>query len=187
MKKLGVFGGSFNPIHLGHIILAGDIAEEFNLEKILFIPAYTPPLKSENELLPYEMRYKMVESAIADYSNFDISDIEKRLPQPSYTINTLRALRDKFPAMEFHLIIGSDQAAQFGQWKEYDKIEKIAKIVVMSRNKAKIKNINMIFYNKRRIDISSTEIRRRIKNNLPFRRFLPETVYKIIKNEKLFG
>lgn len=187
MKRIGIFGGSFNPIHLGHIILAGDIAEKFNLEKILFIPAYTPPLKSESELLPYKLRYKMVESAIKDYNVFDISNIEKRLPVPSYTINTLRELKKEFPDAKFYLIIGSDQAAQFKEWKEYDKIAETTEIIVMSRNETRMKNSNMILYDRRIIDISSTEIRRRIKNNLSYRRFLPETVYRIIENEKLYG
>ncbi len=186
MKKIGIFGGSFNPIHIGHIILANDILEYYGLDKIIFIPAYEPPLKDTTDLIPYEARYKMIEAAIEPYADLEISDIEKSLPKPSFTINTLKKMSELLPHASLYLIIGADQAEQFNLWKDGNKIMQIAKIIVMARNDKVISNEKMLSFNKRQIDISSTEIRERIKTNLSYRQFLPFKVYQIIKNEKLY-
>ena len=185
-NKIGVFGGSFNPIHVGHIILANDVLEEFKLDKILFVPAFEPPLKSPENLVDYELRYKMVSEAIKNFPRLIVSDIESKLPKPSYTINTLNALRTINNDWDLYLIVGADQADQFDKWKNIEEIVEISHIIIMNRRDIPLNDKYLTLYQKRQIDISSTEIRNRIKNNMTYKQFLPESVSNIIQDEKLY-
>ena len=120
--KIGLFFGSFNPIHIGHMIIANVMAENTDLNKVWFVVSPQNPLKPSKGLLHEFDRYDMVKAAIADNYKFDVSDIEFHLPKPSYTILTLTHLREKHPGQEFKLILGEDNLENFTKWKNHDQI-----------------------------------------------------------------
>ena len=114
MKKIGIFSGSFNPIHIGHLALANWLCEYVDLDEIWFLVTPQSPLKEKIELIDYDLRFSMVKKAIVGYPKFMVSDFECSLPLPSYTIDTLRALRKTYPDYLFHLIIGADSWVNIG-------------------------------------------------------------------------
>jgi nicotinate-nucleotide adenylyltransferase len=128
--KIGLFFGSFNPIHVGHLIIANTMATSTDLQQVWFIVSPQNPFKKNNSLLHEFDRYTMVERAIADNHRLKVSDVEFNLPKPSYTIDTLTILADKFPEHEFVLIMGEDNLVQFANWKNFEKILEFYKIYV---------------------------------------------------------
>src|SRR5688572_11589920 len=120
--KIGLYFGSFNPIHIGHLIIANTMAENTDLEKVWFIVSPQNPFKKQADLLHEFDRYDMVKLAIADNTMLEVSDVEFSLPKPSYTIDTLYFLREKYPQHQFVLIIGEDNLSNFPKWKNYQTI-----------------------------------------------------------------
>lgn len=134
MPRIGVFGGSFNPIHLGHLLLAEDILEILPLDRILFVPAAAPPHKPARGLAPARDRYAMTELAIGGNPRFAISDLELRRPGPSYTVDTLEALRREAGAgATLFLLIGSETFLDLLSWKEPQRLAQLARLVVIPR------------------------------------------------------
>lgn len=134
MSRVGVFGGSFNPIHLGHLLLADEILELLQLDQILFVPASQPPHKPARGLAPARDRYAMTELAIRGHPRFVISDLELRRPGPSYTVDTLEALRQAGgPGAAFSLIIGSETFLDLLSWRDPQRIARLARLVVIPR------------------------------------------------------
>ncbi len=134
MPRVGVLGGSFNPIHLGHLVLAEDILELLRLDRILFVPASAPPHKPARGLATARDRYAMTELAIRGNPRFAISDLELRRPGPSYTVDTLEALRrEAGPDTEFYLLIGSETFLDFLSWREPYRVAQLARLVVIPR------------------------------------------------------
>ncbi len=134
MSRVGVFGGSFNPIHLGHLLLADEILELLQLDQILFVPASQPPHKPARGLAPARDRYAMTELAIRGHPRFAISDLELRRPGPSYTVDTLEALRQAGgPGAAFSLIIGSETFLDLLSWRDPQRIARLARLVVIPR------------------------------------------------------
>jgi nicotinate-nucleotide adenylyltransferase len=125
-----VFGGSFNPIHFGHLLVADDIAETLALDRVLFVPAATPPHKPAAELAPAAHRFEMARLAIAEHPRFEVSDVELRRSGPSYTVDTLEALR---PRGDLHLIIGSETFLDLLSWREPRRVAGLARLVVVPR------------------------------------------------------
>ena len=170
IQKIGLFGGSFDPIHLGHIITAQIVFEARKLDKIIFMPCYFSPHKTDAKYAPPIHRLNMVMLAIKKYEHFSVSDFEISRNQISYTIDTINELRKKYSDIE--LIIGQDNLDVFDKWHKPDEIISKAKLVVLRRNfikKNSFKNKyyeSAIFVDTPIIDISSTEIKNRIKNNL---------------------
>lgn len=196
---LGIFGGSFNPIHMGHLILAEHIREELKLDKIIFIPAGNPPHKNIGNLELAHHRYNMVELAIENNPFFSISDIELKREGISYTSDTLAGIKEQYPDEELFFILGSDSIIQFPSWHRIDKIFELAGIVVAKRpnvpqaeldNKVneftEKYNARIIFSKAPYIEISSSEIRNRIKQGLSVRYMVPETVDEYIHNNNLY-
>jgi nicotinate-nucleotide adenylyltransferase len=190
METIGILGGSFDPIHIGHLITAQVILEKRNLSKIIFVPCYISPHKiKKGASLPYH-RLKMAKLAIKNMPYFEVSDIELKKEEISFTIDTLREMKNKYENIE--LIIGFDNILKFDKWKNPDEIFDIAKVIVMNR---KVEN-NIFEKNKYYdlsslvdtpiIEISSTKIRERIKNNLPVDFYLPEKVKQYIYKNKLY-
>lgn len=132
--KTGIFGGTFDPIHTGHLELAHKALERFGLGRVLFIPARHPPHKQANSpIAPAPFRYRMVEMAIQDEPRFEISDVEFNRPEISYTVDTLRELRRKYPEDELYLIVGADSVKEMPTWREPEEIERLAKLIAARR------------------------------------------------------
>jgi nicotinate-nucleotide adenylyltransferase len=190
MRAVGIMGGTFDPIHLGHLITAQAVLEKRNLEKIIFIPAFISPFKTNNQILDSTHRLKMIQIAIEDIPYFDFSDMEIRRESISYTIDTIRELKKIYNNLE--LIIGFDNIIDFNKWKEPDSILELAKVVVLRREtsiepKKKDKYYNAAhFVETPIIEISSSEIRDRISQNLPTNFLVPEKVNKYIFRNNLY-
>lgn len=131
--KLGLFGGTFNPIHLAHLRIAEEAREAAGLDQVLFIPAADPPHKPLAGDVAFVLRYQMVEQAIADHSGFGISDIEARRGGKSYTVETLTQLRQERPEDHLHFIIGSDSYLELGFWHRYQELFSLASLIVVER------------------------------------------------------
>ncbi len=188
--KTGIFSGSFNPIHIGHLALANYLIEYEGLDELWFIVTPQNPLKPKCMLLDDKTRIEMVKLAIEDYPRFRINDIESRLPQPNYTVRTLEALSGEYTDREFHLIIGADNWEIFDKWAEYEKIKNNYNIIVYPRlghniviadSETRVKATNAPL-----IEVSSTFIRQSVAQNKDVRFFTPASVYKYISDNKLY-
>jgi|SRR6478609_4205046 len=185
MQKIGLFFGSFNPIHIGHLIVANVMAETTDFDKVWFIVSPQNPLKLSKGLLHEFDRYDMVQAAVADNYKLQVSDIEFNLPKPSYTINTLAHLTEKYPDRKFSLIIGEDNLESFPRWKNHQQIVDHYGLYVYPRphvSESQLKshpNVKMV--DAPLLDISATFIRNCIKNNKSIRYLVPEPVENMIK------
>ena len=184
--KIGLFFGTFNPIHVGHLIIANHLAEHSNLDQVWFVVTPHSPFKKKNTLLEDNHRYQMVDRATEDYSNLHVNDIEFKLPQPNYTINTLTHLEEKYPDYEFCLIMGEDNLKSFHKWKNYELILEQNEIYMYPR--ISNGNIETRFKDHKSIihvdapimELSSTFIRNAIKEGKDVRPMLPENVWKYL-------
>jgi nicotinate-nucleotide adenylyltransferase len=189
MSRVGIYGGNFDPVHNGHLITAMKVREERNLDRIIFIPAHISPFKTEGQSALPHHRINMLKLAINAIPFFGLSDIEIQTGGISYTIDTLRKLKNDF---DMELIIGFDNLAAFTSWKDPDEILKIAKIIVLNRNvNETTKSTNRffehaVFSETPLIEISSTEIRNRVRNDMPIDFLVPEDVKKYIIVNKLY-
>ena len=183
-KKTGLYFGSFNPIHIGHLAIANYMLEFTDLDEVCFVVSPQNPLKSKNTLLPNHHRYAMVVRAVEDYYRFQVSNIEFSLPQPSYTINTLLALGEKYPEKEFVLILGSDNLDTFHKWKNYEVILQYYRLYVYPRpghDGGKFRQHPSVHWvNAPLMEISSSFIRSAIQHKKDIRFFLPEKVFKYL-------
>ncbi len=184
--KVGLFFGTFNPIHIGHLTIANHIAEYSDLDQVWFVVTPHSPFKKKNSLLDDHQRLEMVYQAVKDYPKLRQSDIEFNLPQPNYTINTLVHLEEKFPDHEFALIMGEDNLKSFHKWKNYQLILKLHDIYVYPRisegkvetqfdEHSKIHHVNSPI-----MELSSTFIRKSIKEGKNVRPMLPENVWEYL-------
>ena len=180
--KIGLFFGSFNPVHCGHMILAGYMSEFTDLEQVWFIVSPHNPLKVKDSLLQDYHRMSLVKIAIGDNRKLKASDIEFKLPRPSFTINTLTYLFEKFPKNQFVLILGSDNLESFHKWKNYTEILEQVELYIYPRkgsdggeliNHQKVKTISAPL-----MEISSSFIRDSIKNKKDVRYMMPEKVWE---------
>ena len=186
--KIGLFFGSFNPIHIGHKFIASYIAEFTNLDKVMFIVSPQSPLKEKKTLLNQYHRLQIIRAEIEDNSDLEVSDIEFSMPQPSYTIDTLVWLEEKYPKHEFSLIIGSDNLSTFNKWKNYKEILENYIIYVYKRKqddssvkKDFEKHKNVFFINDvPTIEISASFIRKAIKAGKDVSYMIPEKAWKYI-------
>ncbi len=188
IEKVGVFGGLFDPPHIGHLIIAQSVLEEFKLDKIIFVPAGNPPHK--HKFSPYDTRYKMTELAIMGNQKFSISDIEKEIPGKTYTIGVLKNLKQQIKGM-IYLIIGCDQWEEINTWKTPEELFKCCKIIVMPRSRHSIRKVGrlckkILISHAPLIDISSTEIRKKVKHNCSIQYLVPNEVSKYIKRKRLY-
>jgi len=190
MSKVGIFGGTFDPIHMGHLITAQSVKELRNLEKIIFIPAFISPHKSDAKTSSPSDRLNMIKLAVEGIPFFDYSDIEVKKGGVSYSIDTLRELKKQYTELEF--IIGYDNIFTFHTWKEPDEILKLAKIIVLKRRSSHPPQFEdkyyhqAIFVETRGIEISATDIRERVKNGLPINFLVPPDVMEYIYKQKLY-
>ena len=192
MKSIGLFFGSFNPIHLGHTQLAEYIFEYSGVDEIWYIVSPRNPLKEQSELIDEHLRLRMIEMATEDKDYLKVSDIEFDMPKPSYTINTLHALSEKYPEDNFILLIGSDNMQIFDKWKDYQTILEEYSILVYPRKDFDYEPFEEIYPDMQILEeapffeISSTEIRELIKNNQDASQWLHPDVYQFIKENNLY-
>jgi nicotinate-nucleotide adenylyltransferase len=184
--KIGLYFGTFNPIHVGHLTIANHMAEYSDLDQVWFVVTPHSPFKKKSSLLDNHHRYQMVDRAVEDYPNLRASDIEFNLPQPNYTINTLVYLEEKYPDYEFALIMGEDNLKSFHKWKNYEGILERHHIYVYPRisegqrethfdNHPKIHKVEAPI-----MELSSTFIRNAIKEGKNIRPMLPEHVWSYL-------
>lgn len=190
MSNIGIFGGTFDPIHNGHLITAQSVKEIRNLEKIIFIPAFISPHKQDADPSRAKHRLNMLELALEDIPFFECSDFEIKQHTISYTIDTLREFKKYYDKID--LIIGYDNIFQFHTWKEPDEILKLANVVVLKRKSSHpldfvdkyVEAAN--FVQTRGIEISATDIRNRVHNGLPIYYLVPEKVLDYIFKNNLY-
>ncbi len=192
LKKIGIYGGTFDPIHIGHLIIAEFFVQQFNLDKCYFVPNKKSPFKTNSELFfTDEERIKMIELSIGDNPNFSLDLFEINNQEISYTINTINYFNQKFPNSELFLLIGWDQAVSFDKWQESQKIKQLSKIVVARRNKQQNEvkqtdniDTDFILLGNPILDISSTMIRIMITNKKSIRYLVSDRVWNFIKQKK---
>lgn len=191
MKKVAIFGGSFNPIHVGHLITAQYVREICALDKIIFIPCYISPHKTDFKPVESDLRLEMVKLAIAHNPHFGVSNFELKKGGVSYTIDTIRHLQKKYDKID--LIIGYDNLLVFDKWKNPDELVKLVNLIVLKRNTDKRKYLKKNKYfqfaniiNSPVVDISSSEIRTRIKEGKSIDYLVSEPVKKYIVSHKLY-
>lgn len=183
--KAGLFFGSFNPIHVGHMVIANHMLAYTDLDQIWFVVSPHNPLKEKNSLLHERQRFHMVTLAIGDNNKMKASNIEFKLPQPSYTINTLTYLKEKYPETDFALIMGSDNLESFHKWKNHQEILKQYEIYVYPRpgktNEELLKHKHVKLTDAPLMEVSSTAIRKAVKEKKDVRYFLPPAVWEYLK------
>ena len=185
MKKTGLLFGSFNPIHVGHLMIAGYMYEFSDLDELWFVVSPLNPLKEKKTLLPDHHRLEMVNLAVEDDTRFRSSNIEFRLPKPSYTIHTLTYLQDKYPDREFVIISGTDIFPTFHKWKNWEQLLEFYKFYVYPRHDSQdhelTRHPSVKVFDAPMVEISASFIRQAIREGKNMSYFLPDKTYKYIK------
>lgn len=197
--KIGIMGGTFNPIHYGHLVLSEYVLDALNLDYVIFIPTGNPPHKEESDIIDAEDRLKMVELAVETNSKFKVSSMEINRPYKSYTIDTIKELKQLYEDDELYFILGADSLLTLKYWKDSDKIIELINIVVVDRRKFNFKEVdeeivrlnNLNNGNIQRIEfpfieISSTFIRDRIIKDKSIKYLVPDKVKDYIYEKNLY-
>lgn len=186
--KVGLYFGSFNPIHNGHLIIASHIIENTDIDKIWFVVSPQNPLKPSPTLLNEYDRLHLVNLSIENDNRFKTSDVEFKMPKPSYTIDTLTHLTEKYSQHQFTVIMGSDSYSNLHNWKNYELLVKNYSIIVYTRPKFEIQEnkYGATILDAPLLDISSTFIRNSIKANKSIRYLVRESVYEELKNNQYY-
>jgi nicotinate-nucleotide adenylyltransferase len=187
--EIGLYFGSFNPVHVGHLIIASYARQTTTLQQVWMVVSPQNPLKPSSTLLNEYHRLALVNLAIDDDKTLKSSDVEFHLPKPSYTVHTLAYLTEKYPQHQFSIIMGSDSFTNLPKWKNYQTILKNHKIYVFNRPGYEITDLlggNVAFINAPLLEISATEIRKMVKNNLSIRYLVPEKVAKEIADNRYY-
>lgn len=183
-RKIGLYGGSFDPIHHGHLILARTAREELGLDRVVFVPAGISPHKLSRPPAPAATRCEMVAAAIAGEEGFDWSDCEVRRAGPSFAIDTVREFREREHGSEIFYFIGEDNLPALDTWKDIEVLKTLCRFVVLARGIEEADGGFPVI--QRVIDISSTDIRNRVASGLPVRYLLPDLVCDILTRERLY-
>jgi nicotinate-nucleotide adenylyltransferase len=191
-RKIGVLGGTFDPIHVGHLVLAEQVREKFQLERVIFIPCASPPHKTEQRLSPANDRFEMTKLALEGNLYFFVSDIELKREGLSYTVETLRELKELYKDSEIYFLTGSDVLNEITTWKDPEEIYKLAKIVIGIRpgfDKFDAENHfakKSIIVDITGVDISSTQIREKVSKSESIKYLVPSKVEEYIKSRNLY-
>lgn len=184
----GILGGSFDPVHHGHLIAADRAAEALGLDVVVFVPCARQPLKSQDPAANAEQRLAMLRLATAGYARFRIDGLELERPAPSYTVDTLRVLRARWPDERLVLILGADAAAGLARWRAADEVARLAEIAALTRPGAP--DVSSAFVKHLvatpAIEISASDIRARCLTGKSIRYLVPETVEKYIAKHQLY-
>jgi nicotinate-nucleotide adenylyltransferase len=185
--RLGIFGGTFDPPHTGHLVVAQEVHFRLGLDRVLWVPAAVPPHKRDHRITPGAVRLEMVRAAIAGDDRFEASDLELRRGGVSYTVDTLRELRQARPDDELFLIVGADQLTELDSWREPGEIRRLAKLVAFGRegeDPGEVAGVKVVPVP--RMDVSSTEVRRRIGAGEPVRYLVPAAVEAVVREARLY-
>jgi nicotinate-nucleotide adenylyltransferase len=190
--RIGVFGGTFDPPHIGHLIVAQDVADALELHQVLWVPAGTQPHKDSADVTPAADRLDLVNAATKGDDRFAVDDQEVQRLGPSYTVDTLRALHRAQPTAQLHLIVGADQFAEFDTWREPEEIGKLAVVAVMDRDGRRTTrgtreaSVTSELVTVTRVDISSTAVRARVRSGRSVAYLVPDAVRRIIEDKRLY-
>jgi nicotinate-nucleotide adenylyltransferase len=184
MLRLGLYGGSFDPIHYGHLILARQALEDLSLDRVIFIPAAESPFKLNHSSAPAADRLAMVQLAVEGEPAFAVDPLEIGRQAPSYTIDTARTYRAQHPGETLFFLVGEDHVAALPKWNEFAELDQLVQFAILSRSDLPLKVDYPVV--RRRFDLSSTEIRNRVANDLPISYLVPEKVLHYIQERKLY-
>ena len=190
--KLGILGGTFDPPHIGHLVIAQEALHQLGLDRLLVIPAAVPPHKRDRQITEGDVRLEMARAAFGEIKGVEVSDLELKRDGPSYTVDTLRALRERHPDAELVLLVGADQVRELDTWKEGAEVRRLATLGVFRRageapdlpggpDGGRVVELEIP-----RLDVSSTEIRRRVGAGEPVRWLVPDGVLGIVQREGLY-
>ncbi len=195
-KKTGLFGGTFNPPHIGHLLIAKNITEEFNLDKIIFIPANIPPHKQSEHIIDAKHRMNMVKLLIESEPDFIVSDFEIKKADISYTIDTIKYFKSELADEELYFIVGSDNFFYIETWKDYKNLINIINFILYTRRNftkdkilekhRKIINEKIFWAKSQMLDISASEIRIKIRNGENCKEDVGEKVWEYIVKNNLY-
>jgi nicotinate-nucleotide adenylyltransferase len=188
--KLGIYGGSFDPVHLGHLLVAQAAIEELALDRIFFVPAAQSPFKPDQKPASDAARLQLLRLALAGKTNCEVDDQEIRRGGVSYTVDTMRDYTKKFPTAKLFYLIGADNAAKLNEWREANELAKLAEFVAIPRP-GDAKPVFPAPYRGRTLrgfpfSVSSSEIRARVKANLPIENLVPAAVAEAIRHAKIY-
>lgn len=189
--RLGIFGGSFDPPHVGHLLAAVDAFEALSLDTLIFVPAAVQPLKAGMAVAPAHQRLAMVRLLVGADSRFGVDAVEIERAGLSYTVDTLETFAQRFPSAERFFLVGEDAMTAFGSWKAPQEIMRLAQVAILRRPGAAAADLSnapdgTISLSTRLIDVSSTEIRERVRDGKSIRGFVPESVAAFIETERLY-
>ena len=184
MKKIAIYGGTFDPIHHGHLIVAREALERLGAEEVIFIPARVSPLRKTAPIAKDEIRLLMIQAAIENEPGFAVDDCELRRPSPSYTIDTVEQIRRRKADATIYCLIGEDNVDKLTKWRRFADLEKMVRFVVLDRSGQQPHHDYPVI--RRKIDISATEIRKRVAAGRSIRYFVPSGVEEIIRRRKLY-
>ena len=199
-QRIGIFGGTFNPIHLGHLVIAEAAWQEYDLTKVVFVPASHPPHKQQDlDVAPDELRYEMVRLAIADNPHFDISDVELQREGLSYTVDTLRYFHTQYPTgTEFYFIVGTDTLEQLPTWKYIDELIELCHFVGALRPHYQVNREHLTerfgdlaqtrihYLATPQLEISATDLRRRLCRGQSVRYLMPDAVRRWLTEKGIY-
>jgi nicotinate-nucleotide adenylyltransferase len=184
VKKIGIFGGTFDPVHHAHLILARDAVEQLALDSLIFIPAASSPHKLGQGATSAQVRLEMLRAAIEGESRFCLDTVELDRPPPSYTIDTVELLRKREPDTELFFLVGGDNVARLDTWHRFPELEQLVQFVVLDRTGLNTPHPYPAI--RRRIEISATDIRNRVALGQSIRYLVPPAVEKIIRERQLY-
>jgi nicotinate-nucleotide adenylyltransferase len=184
LKKIAIYGGTFDPIHHGHLIVAREALERLGVDEVIFIPARVSPLRKTAPIAKDEIRLLMIQAAIENEPGFAVDDCELRRPPPSYTIDTAEQIRQYKSNATIYCLIGEDNVGKLTKWRRFADLEKMVRFVVLDRTGQRPSHVYPVI--RRKIDISATEIRKRVASGRSIQYFVPPAVEEIIRREKLY-
>lgn len=190
--RIGIFGGTFNPVHNGHVAIAESFLRSDKIDKLWVLLTSFPPHKQSSKFVSYEIRLEMLESAFSDAKNVSISTVEQELPKPNYTIDTVRHLKSKFPEFQFLYCMGEDSLSEFHTWMNYRDLIKQCELLVAKRPGHSHQEVDSEILEQTHfvehipVNISSTEIRKKLKQGKNISEEVPEKVLDIIMKEGLY-
>jgi len=184
LRKIGIFGGTFDPIHHAHLILARDALEALKLEQVIFVPAAASPHKLDQKLAPSDVRLEMLRAAIDSEPGFGFDPMELQRSAPSYAVETIEAFRQREPEAELFYLIGEDNVDRLKTWHRFAELSQMVQFVVLDRSGEKTEHPYRAI--RRHLDISATNIRKRVASGHSIRYLVPSGVEEIIRDRHLY-